>query len=487
MSDDETIRNERNLSDHLGGEETVSMASLTRGMVFGRYKIVRRIGSGGMGTVYAAFDPTLDRTVALKVLHDRVEDDDAEQRLLREAQAMARLSHPNVVTVHDAGMHDGRPYVAMEFVDGHDLRTGLQREERSWSEIVDLFLEAGTGLAAAHAAGLIHRDFKPGNIMVGNDGRVRVTDFGLARAADATDWEALESSHASQVTAQSGAEPSSPLDTPLTQEGAVLGTPAYMAPEQALEGRADQRSDQYAFCVALYVALFGAHPLGRSSSFPEFVARLGSQDASPPRGDHPVPGRIVDTIMRGLSRDPEDRHPDMDSLLEALRPEPLPKQRRWFIAGVAAVVAAVAVGIIGYTISRSRLCRAGEDHVAAVWNADRRTDLEQHFTSVADGLGREAAAAVATRLDDYTDRWADLHREVCVAARIRGETSEALLDRQMACLRRRLRETDHLLALFEAGGPRACGLRTRRGRRARHAGRVRRLNRPCGTPPSSCG
>ena len=225
MNDDETIRGAHSASDDLGCEETVSMTPLSRGMVFGRYKIVRRIGSGGMGTVYEAFDPTLDRRVALKVLHDRVEDEEAEQRLLREAQAMARLSHPNVVTVHDAGMHDGRPYVAMEFVDGDDLRTGLQRDVRDWREIVDLFLEAGTGLAAAHAAGLVHRDFKPGNIMVGNDGRVRVTDFGLARAADATGWEALETSQASQVTAQADSETSSPLDTPLTQEGAVLGTP----------------------------------------------------------------------------------------------------------------------------------------------------------------------------------------------------------------------------------------------------------------------
>ena len=288
MNHDETIRGAHSPSDDLGDEETVSMASLTRGTVFGRYRIVRRIGSGGMGTVYAAFDPTLDRRVALKVLHDRVEDDEAEQRLLREAQAMARLSHPNVVTVHDAGMQDGRPYVAMEFVDGYDLQTGLQTEARDWREIVELFLEAGTGLAAAHAAGLIHRDFKPGHSMVGKDGRVRVTDFGLARAANATGWDALEVSQASQVTAQSGVESSSPFNTPLTQEGAVLGTPAYMAPEQALKGHADQRSDQYAFCVALYVALFGAHPLGRSSSFPEFVARLGSQDANPPRGDHPV-------------------------------------------------------------------------------------------------------------------------------------------------------------------------------------------------------
>jgi serine/threonine protein kinase len=174
--------------DSNDSQETVRLKTLSKGMEFGRYKIRSRIGSGGMGTVYTAFDPTLDRTVALKVLHDKVENEEAVQRLLREAQAMARLSHPNVVTVHDAGTQEGRPYVAMEFVEGSDLRAWLKREERGYREIIDKFVAAGEGLAAAHAAGLVHRDFKPGNVLVGNDGRVRVTDFGLARAADGGDW-----------------------------------------------------------------------------------------------------------------------------------------------------------------------------------------------------------------------------------------------------------------------------------------------------------
>jgi serine/threonine protein kinase len=300
MSDDEKTRPDHDpgvSADSFGSQETVTMASLTKGMEFGRYRIVHRIGSGGMGTVYSAFDPTLDRTVALKVLHDKVEDADAEQRLLREAQAMARLSHPNVVTVHDAGMKDGRPYVAMEFVEGYDLRTWLRREKRDWREIVDTFVSAGDGLVAAHAAGLIHRDFKPGNVMVGNDGRVRVTDFGLARAAEAEGWAAREEATRSLAMPVADAESSSPLETPLTQAGMVLGTPAYMAPEQALEGRADHRSDQYAFCVSLYVALFGKHPLGEFSNLPEFVAQLETDDVSPPAADHGVPARIVTAII----------------------------------------------------------------------------------------------------------------------------------------------------------------------------------------------
>jgi serine/threonine protein kinase len=259
MNDDEKTRSDhdpRDPADTYGSRETASMAVLTRGMEFGRYKIVHRIGSGGMGTVYLAFDPTLDRKVALKVLHEKVASVDTEQRLLREAQAMARLNHPNVVTVHDAGMEEGRPYVAMEYVEGCDLRTWLRKEKRGWTEIVDRFVTAGEGLAAAHAAGLVHRDFKPGNVMVGIDDRVRVTDFGLARAAEAGDWETRGTTPASLEIPVADAESSSPLETPLTQAGMVLGTPTYMAPEQALESRADHRSDQYAFCVSLYVALF---------------------------------------------------------------------------------------------------------------------------------------------------------------------------------------------------------------------------------------
>ncbi len=455
MNDDEKTRHGHhpgNSDDSFDTQETSSLESLTRGMEFGRYKIVHRIGSGGMGTVYCAFDPFLDRKVALKVLHDKVASLDTEQRLLREAQAMARLNHPNVVTVHDVGMEDGRPFVAMEYVVGFDLRTWLQRDKPGWREIIDKFSAAGEGLAAAHAAGLVHRDFKPGNVMVGDDGRIKVTDFGLARAAEG-DWETRGTSPGPVTVPMGDAESSSPLDTPLTQAGMVLGTPTYMAPEQALEGQADHRSDQYAFCVSLYVALFGQHPLGEISNLPDFVAQLESYELSPPPADHPVPSRIVAAIMRGLSRSPEDRFPDMGALLDALRLDSPQRRKRWLVAGLgAAAVAAAAVGIFSVTAYRRNLCGGGDSHVDAVWNADRRVQLEEHFVGVADDFGSQAVTAVAALLDDYADRWVTVYREACVATRIRGEHSDALLDRQMACLRRRLRETDHLLALLGAGG-----------------------------------
>ena len=338
---------------------------------------------------------------------------------------MARLNHPSVVTAHDAGTEDGRPYVAMEYIEGYDLRTWLRRQKRSWREIVDTFATAGQGLAAAHAAGLVHRDFKPSNVMVGHDGRIRVTDFGLARAVGAGDWETRKTAPRSLDIPVNDLEYSSPLETPLTQAGMVLGTPTFMAPEQALESRTDHRSDQYAFCVSVYVALFGQHPLGEFSNLPDFVVQLETGDVKSPPADHSVPGGIVAAIMKGLSRSPEDRFPNMDALLDTLRHDPTQRRKRRLVAGLGvAAVALAAVGIFSYTLYRRQLCGAGEEHVAAVWSADRRAQLEEHFISVAGGFGREAVAAVASRLDDYANRWATVHRETCVATRIRGEHSE---------------------------------------------------------------
>ena len=247
------------------------------------------------------------------------------------------------------------------------------------------------------------------------------------------------------------AESSSPLDTPLTQAGTVLGTPTYMAPEQALEGRADHRSDQYAFCVSMYVALFGKHPLGEFSNLPEFIAQLETEEVSPPPTDHQVPPRIVTAIMRGLSRSPEDRFPDMDALLDTLRHDPAQRRKR-FLAWASASRQQRSSSASSVTPSIEDSCVEGANHrLQRSGMQIAGLQLEEHFVSVAEGLGREAVAAVASRLDEYTDRWATVHREVCEATRIRGEHSEALLDRQMACLRRRLRETDHLLALLAAG------------------------------------
>ncbi|HUJ56852.1 MAG TPA: serine/threonine-protein kinase, partial [Kofleriaceae bacterium] len=296
------------------------------GATLGRYRIERTLGEGGMGVVHAAFDPDLERRVALKVL--RGEGGDARQRLLREARAMARLTHSNVVTVHEVGSAGGRDYVAMEMIEGETLADWLRAAPRSRAEIVAAFVAAGRGLAAAHAAGLVHRDFKPHNVLRRRDGRICVTDFGLARGVDTV--SAFETtlrigSPDNQQSALSG----------LTATGSVLGTPAYMAPEQWAGGTVGGAADQFAFCVALWEALTGERPF-RGATLDELkreVARgAAALDASK------LPRRLREPLRRGLDPDPARRWPSMDELLAALaRAERRP---RVAVLGASAVVAA---------------------------------------------------------------------------------------------------------------------------------------------------
>ena len=252
---------------------------LERGRALGRYVVLARLGSGGMGVVYAAYDPELDRKVALKLLHGA--KDDAQPRLLREAQAMARLSHPSVVTVHDVGTVEGRIYVAMEFIDGLTLRDWLDHEKDApFERRLEILRLAGEGLAAAHGQELVHRDFKPDNVMVGNDGRVRVLDFGLARATGETAEEvAIRQESADLSTSAS----SKALSVELTRTGAFLGTPRYMAPEQ-FEGRdADARADQYAFALTAWEVLYGKRPFSGDSAAASGLARSIGKLTPPPR------------------------------------------------------------------------------------------------------------------------------------------------------------------------------------------------------------
>jgi serine/threonine protein kinase len=262
----------------LPGAPALSSASLTRGASIGRYVVLDLVGRGGMGEVYAAYDPDLDRKVALKLLHDAGASGESrsssQNRLLKEAKAIARLSDPSIVVVHDAGTYAGRVFVAMEFVDGQTLATWLGDKPRTWPEIRGVFLAAGRGLAAAHAAQIVHRDFKPQNVMVAADGAVRVMDFGLASGAgdgDAPAGPAPEHADFAHTAAFA-----------LTRTGTLLGTPAYMAPEQYLGRRADARSDQFSFCVALYQALHGERPFAGDSlsALAENVTRGRLRDPS---------------------------------------------------------------------------------------------------------------------------------------------------------------------------------------------------------------
>src|SRR5688572_14497323 len=258
----------------------------------GRYLVLSSLGAGGMGVVFAAYDPQLDRKVALKLLRANLGANakEARTRLKREAQAIAQLNHPNVVGVYDVGTtDDGDVYIAMEFVEGDTLTTWLKRWPRTWREILEVFHQAARGLMAAHSVGLLHRDFKPDNVLVGGDGRVRVTDFGLARSLIA---------HLDEESGR-GVTPQMPtaLNSQLTATGTVLGTPRYMPPEQLTGPDIDARADQFSFCVALHEALYGEHPLPGSTS----VSMLEKGDkALPPPDNTRVPTNINRAVARGL-------------------------------------------------------------------------------------------------------------------------------------------------------------------------------------------
>jgi len=383
---------------------------LARGAQVGRYVILHPIGQGGMGLVYAGYDPELDRKVALKLLRpDRAGGEVARSRLLREAQAIARLSHPNVVAVFDAASFGDQVFIAMELVPGRTLRELLQEKPRSWREVIALFLDAGRGLAAAHTAGLVHRDFKPDNVLLGDDGRVRVVDFGLARPAG--------------IAADEG-------------DGAILGTPAYMAPEQLRGAPADARSDQYGFCVALWEALSGKRPGDAGPS------------AGPPQTSR-TPPWLRQALLRGLSADPAARYPSMDALLAVLGRDPGRLHRRLLAAAaVLLVVAAAAAAGLAWQRSRQALCSGGEERVAALWNAPRRQAVHAAFAATRAPYAESAWTAAGRAFDRYFADWAKARREACEATRVRGEQSEELLDRRMACLDQRFQRTAALVDVF---------------------------------------
>jgi serine/threonine protein kinase len=336
--------------------------TLSVGDRVGRYLVLSTLGTGGMGVVFAAYDPQLDRKVALKLLRSGIQlsSKDAQKRLRREAQAIAQLSHPNVVGVYDVGTtEDGDLYIAMEFVEGDTLTTWLKAYPRSWREIIDVFLQAGRGLVAAHGVGLLHRDFKPDNVLVGGDGRVRVTDFGLARSLLVDN----ESERGNLTPLMPTA-----LSSPLTATGTVLGTPRYMPPEQLTGPDIDARADQFSFCVALHEALYGQHPLPGSTSVS--MLEKGDKALSPPEGTK-VPAQIQRAVARGLEKERIKRFPTMAALIGELVLPPPPVSRRGAALALAGVL--VVGGAAAAVLSRNDAPRAASD----VGDEDRKWYLEE--------------------------------------------------------------------------------------------------------------
>jgi len=430
-----------------------STAPLTRGASVGRYVVLDLVGRGGMGDVYAAYDPELDRKVALKLLHQAgvlTESLSHRQgRLLREAKAIARLSDPNVVVVHDAGTFGGRVFVAMEFVGGETLAAWLGGKPRTWPEIRDVFLGAGRGLAAAHAAQIVHRDFKPQNVMVAADDKVRVMDFGLASEAGddrAPAAAALERGDFAGTAAFA-----------LTRTGTLVGTPAYMAPEQYLGQSADARSDQFSFCVALYEALYGERPFAGESlaTLSENVTRGRLRD--PPQGVR-APAWLRKLLLRGLSVDRDQRFPSMQALLAELSRDPARRRRRTLAAAGVATLLLVGGALAQRTLGRAgaALCQGASDKLAGVWEppggaapSHRREATRAAF--IATGIARagETWERTAAILDGYAQRWAAMYRDSCEATHVRGQQPAEVLDLRTGCLddsRERLRALTDVLA-----------------------------------------
>ncbi|MFT3698305.1 MAG: protein kinase [Kofleriaceae bacterium] len=381
----------------------------------GHFEIVGRLGSGGMGMVFEGRDTVLGRRVALKLLHPaRTGSAIAPARLLREAQALAKLSHPNVVTVFEVGMAGEDPFVAMELVEGETLLAWMQKP-RTWRDVLDLFIAVGHGLAAVHALQLVHRDFKPSNVLIDRNGVPKLGDFGLVTTIGEP-VDAVDVASFPPTVAQT-----------LTQSGSVLGTPAYMAPEQKLGIPVDPRADQYSFAKSLMEAL--------------------------PDG---APTALQPILTRALSEEPAARFPDMAALLDALARVRRGNRSRWIAAGsTAAVLGAVAIAWgFGRAQSAMETCARPTDKLASAWSPERRFVLAAHLAEIDPIRGAQRFGIAAGVLDRGGDRWLDQRVETCRAGRANQQSGE-LLDRRMSCLDRALVEIDDTAGVLERTTDRA--------------------------------
>jgi eukaryotic-like serine/threonine-protein kinase len=421
-----------------GQEGRPLIGQLSPGSRVDRYQILHAVGRGGMGEVYAAYHPDLDRCIALKVVSESGADAlQRRTRLLREARTIARLSHPNVVGVYDAGTVGERVYIAMEFVEGQTVDAWLRTRPRGWREILDVFIAAGRGLAAAHAAGIVHRDFKPQNVMIARAGSVRVMDFGLARLAE----------EPSDASARRNGADAGPSPATVTKTGGLVGTPAYMAPEQFRGETIDARADQFSFCVALHEALYGSRPSLAHLPERESVAAKNPAPAS-------TPAWLRAIVSRGLADERAQRFPSMDALLRALeRGRARPKRR---VIGAATGVAIALLVLGGWRAARGGriTCEAPRARLQAVWSGQtdaRRQSIHDAFSASGRPTAETSWQRVSRALDDYVGRWSAMYVDVCEATHVRGEQSGEVLDLRMACLNEQLDQLRAVTNILSVG------------------------------------
>ncbi len=384
-----------------------------------RFIIVAPVASGASGNVFRAYDPQLERAIALKLA---VGGDAArEAQSMTEARALARLVHPNVVTVHDAGVDQGYVWIAMELVSGTTLLEHINGPLHPWRSIVKLFIAAGRGLAAAHEAGIVHRDFKPSNVLLSDDGRTCVADFGLAHALEAAPDEG----------------------------GRRPGTPAYMAPEQSSGAEVDARADQFAFCVALFEALEGRRPFAAATP----GERLAQIRSGPPPPTH-APRWLRRVVLRGLAADPGARFESMDDIVKRLE-NGLTRRRRHVIAGVAAASVVSTVGYSSLFLPTDDPCAAADDPPGDAWSAQRRAMIAEVAVRSHASPASQIWATTENALDDYATRWSAARRNACEATWVRHEQSERALDLRMQCLERARMDLDSLTRALAEGSTRS--------------------------------
>ena len=402
---------------------------LGRGESLGRYVVLDRLGSGGMGVVYAAYDPELDRKLAIKLVHPS-KDGSADQtegrtRIMREAQALAKLQHPNVVAIHDVGEHEGQVFIAMEFIQGVTLSKWVDEQDRSWQEVIRVLQLAGQGLAAAHEKNIIHRDFKPDNVMIAEDGRVRVLDFGLAAArAESTESRLVESSDATGDL----------LSTELTRAGARLGTPAYMSPEQHLGATVEASSDQFSFCVTLWRSLYGDRPFAGDS--PAAIAfNVIEGKLREPESTARVPRWIRGILLRGLKRKPSERWPSMQALLDELDRDPSRQRRRLFAVGT---LLALGAGLFGANrldhARRVDACALESSAINEIWSDQTRATLREQLAKSGSVHARHTADKTLEWLDRYANDWKQAQLDSCTRSTVANTRSPHLHGLTTSCL-----------------------------------------------------